>query len=113
MDENSSDHSEKIPMISGFRIINPIFDSNLSQDSLAFDAANEAPLQSSIAHENQGDISQNETLNSQPKKEDTTKFGKQEIIRHPKIILGTLMILILMGAGIGILVSQLQTKGNA
>ena len=109
MDENSSDHSEKSPMISNYRFNNPIFDGNLSQCSLEFDAANEVPMRSSISHENQADISNNETLNSQTKKQDPAAIGKQKIIRHPKIFLGTLMILILICAGIGIIVSQQQT----
>ena len=39
-------------------------------------------------------------------------IGKQKMIKHPKILMGTLMILIVMGAGIGILVSQIQKKGD-
>ena len=98
---------EESPMINPFRVINPTYDSNLSQCSLAFDKANEAPMQSSISHENQADISQN----SQPKKQDHATIGKP---RHrPKIFLGNLLILVLMSAGIGILASQIiQTEGN-
>ena len=92
-------------MINGFRVINPTYDSNLSQCSLAFDKANEAPMQSSISHENQANISQN----SQPKKQDHATIGKP---RHPKIFLGNLLILVLMNAGIGILASQIQTEGD-
>ena len=98
---------EESPMINRFRVINPTYDSNLSQCSLAFDKANEAPMQSSISHENQADISQN----SQPKKQDHATIGKK-MIRHPKKFLGNLMILVLMSAGIGILASQIQTEGN-
>ena len=56
---------------------------------------------------------QNEPLNSLPKEqEDPAVIGKKKMIKHPKIFIGTLMILIVMGAGIGILVSQIQKKGD-
>ena len=52
-------------------------------------------------------------MNSLPKEqEDPAVIGKQKMIKHPKILMGTLMILIVMGAGIGILVSQIQIKGD-
>jgi hypothetical protein len=105
LEENSSDHTEKNSMISGL---------NLSQCSLEYDEANELPMQSSISHENQVYlISQNEPLNSQPIEQNPAVVRKQKIIRHPKIFIGTLMILFVMEAGIGILVSQtIQKKGD-
>jgi hypothetical protein len=51
-------------------------------------------------------------VNSQPKEQDPAVIGKQKMIKHPKIFIGILMILIFMGAGIGILVSQIQKKGD-
>ena len=51
-------------------------------------------------------------MTSQPKEQDPAVIGKQKMINHPKIFIGTLMILIVMGAGIGILVSQIQKKGD-
>ena len=110
MEENSSDHTEKISMVGDF---NSNFDSNLSQCN----AANDVYLQSSISYENKDYYIQNEPLNSQPKEQDPgpqdpAVIGKQKIIKHPKIFIGILMILIVMGAGIGILVSQIQKKGD-
>ncbi len=102
MEESSSDYTEKSSMISGV---------NLSQCSLEYDEEN--AMQSSISHENQFyKICQDEPLNSQPKEQNPAVIRKQKIIRHPKIFIGTLMILIVMGAGIGILVSKtIQKKG--
>ena len=52
-------------------------------------------------------------MNSLPKEqEDPAVIGKKKMIKHPKIFIGTLMILIVMGAGIGILVSQVQERGD-
>ena len=100
----SQNDPEMSSMISGF---------NLSQCSLKYDEGNELPRQSSISHENQVYISQNEFLNSQPTNQNPAVIGKQKIIRHPKIFIGTLMILIVMGAGIVILVSRtIQKKGD-
>ena len=105
MEENPSDHTEKSSMVSDF---NSNFDSNLSQCN----AANDVYLQSSISYENQDYYIQNEPVNDQPKEQDPEVIGKQKMIKHPKIFIGTLMILIVMGAGIGILVSQIQKKGD-
>ena len=105
MEENSSDHTEKSSMVSDF---NSNFDSNLSQCN----AANDVYLQSSISYENQVYHIKNEPVNSQLKEQDPVVTGKQKLIKHPKIFIGTLMILIVMGAGIGILVSQIQKKGD-
>ena len=105
MEENSSDHTEKSSMVSDFK---SNFDSNLS----LCNAANDVYLQSSISYENKDYYIQNEPLNSQPKDQDPAVIGKQKIIKHPKIFIGTLMILIVMGAGISILVSQIQKKGD-
>ena len=49
-------------------------------------------------------------MKSQPKEQDPAVIGKQKMINHPKIFIGTLMILIVMGVGIGILVSQVQER---
>ena len=112
--ENSSDPTEKSSMVSDF---NSNFDSNLSQCN----AANDVYLQSSISFENRDYYIQNEPLknepkneplNSQPKEQDPAVIGKQKIIKHPKIFIGTLMILIVMGAGIGMLVSKIQKEGD-
>lgn len=92
-------------MVSDF---NSNFDSNLSQCN----AANDVYLQSSISYENQGYYIQNEPVKIQPKEQDPALIGKQKMIKHPKIFIGTLMILIVMGAGIGILVSQIQKEGD-
>ena len=105
MEENSSDHTEKSSMISDF---NSNVDSNLSQCN----AANDVYLQSSISYDNQDYYIQNEPVNIQPKEQDPAVIGKQKMIKHPKIFIGTLMILIVMGAGIGILVSQIQKEGD-
>ena len=83
-------------------------DSNLSQCN----AANDVYLQSSISYENQEYYIQNEPVKSQPKEQDPAVIGKQKMIKHPKIFIGTLMILIVMGAGIGMLVSKIQKEGD-
>ena len=88
--------------------INSNFDSNLSQCN----AANDVYLQSSVSYENQVYYIQNEPVNTQPKEQDPTVIGKEKMIKHPKIFIGTLMILIVMGAGIGMLVSKIQKEGD-
>ena len=67
--------------------------------------------QSTISQENQ-DVIENEPLNSQLKKQDLAVNGKQKIIKKPKIVIGVLVMLILVGAGIGMLVSQIQKNGE-
>jgi hypothetical protein len=57
-------------------------------------------------------VIENEPLNSQLKKQDLAVNGKQKIIKKPKIVIGVLVMLILVGAGIGILVKQIQEKGD-
>ena len=37
---------------------------------------------------------------------------RQKIIKKPKIVIGLMVMLLIVGAGIGILVSQIQEKGD-
>ena len=92
-------------MIGACKVINPIFEGN---QSLQY---NEAFPQSSISQNNQ-DVIENEPLDSQLKKQDLAVIGKQKIIKKPKIVIGVLVMLLIVGAGIGILVSQIQEKGD-
>ena len=91
-------------MIGGCKVINPIFEGN---QSLQYD---EVFPQSSISQDNQDGI-ENEPLNSQLKKQDPAVI-RQKIIKKPKIVIGLMVMLLIVGAGIGILVSQIQEKGD-
>ena len=91
-------------MVSDF---NSNFDSNLSQCNAAND------VYQSISDENQDYYIQNEPLKNLPKEqEDPAVIGKPKMIKHPKIFIGTLMILIVMDASIGMLVSKSQKEGD-
>ena len=37
---------------------------------------------------------------------------RQKMIKKPKIVIGLMVMLLIVGAGIGILVSQIQEKGD-
>ena len=101
---NSSDQTEQSCTIGGNKVINPIYDDN---QSLEYDATNEVPAQSTSSQENQ-DVIENEPLNSQPKKQDLAVIGKQKVIKKPRIVIGILVMLVIVCAGIvGILVSQI------
>ena len=91
-------------MIGTCKVINPIFEGN---QSLQYD---EVVPQSSISQDNQDEI-ENEPLNSQLKKQDPAVI-RQKMIKKPKIVIGLLVILLTLGTGIGILVSQIQEKGD-
>ena len=91
-------------MIGGCRVIDPIYEGN---QSLQY---NELLPQSSISQDNQDGI-ENEPLNRQLKKENPAVI-RQKMIKKPKIVIGVLVMLLIMGAGIGILVSQIQEKGD-
>ena len=91
-------------MIGACKVINPIFEGN---QSLQYD---EVFPQSSISQDNQDGI-ENEPLNSQLKKQDPAVI-RQKIIKKPKIVIGLMVMLLIVGAGIGILVSQIQEKGD-
>ena len=79
-------------MIGGCRVIDPIYEGN---QSLQY---------------NQDGI-ENEPLNSQLKKQDPAVI-RQKIIKKPKVVIGLMVMLLIVGAGIGILVSQIQEKGD-
>ena len=91
-------------MIGACKVINPIYEGN---QSLQY---NEVVPQSYISQDNQDGI-ENEPLNSQLKKQDPAVI-RQKIIKKPKIVIGLMVMLLIVGAGIGILVSQIQEKGD-
>ena len=78
-------------MIGGHRVIN-LYEGNQS------------------LHYNQDEI-ENEPLNSQLKKQDPA-VNSQKMIKRPKIVIGLMVMLLIVGAGIGILVSQILLKGD-
>ena len=91
-------------MIGGCRVIDPIYEGNQSLQN------DEVVPQSSISQDNQDGI-EKEPLNRQLKKQDPAVI-RQKIIKKPKIIIGLMVMLLIVGAGIGILVSQIQEKGD-
>ena len=91
-------------MVGGSKVINPIYEGN---QSLQYD---ELLMQSSVSQDNQDGI-ENEPLNSQLKKQDPA-VNSQKMIKKPKIVIGLIVMLLIVGAGIGILVSQIQEKGD-
>ena len=91
-------------MIGGCRVIDPIYEGN---QSLQY---NELLPQSSISQDNQDGI-EIKPLNSQLKKQ-SPAIIRQKIIKKPKIVIGLMVMLLIVGAGIGILVSQILIKGD-
>ena len=102
---NSSDQTEQSSMIGGCKVINPIYEGN---QSLQYD---EVLPQSPISQDNQDGI-ENEPLNSQLKKQSPAIIRQKIINKKPKIVIGLLVMLLIVSAGIGILVSQIQEKGD-
>ena len=82
-------------MISGFKVTNPVYEGN---QIFEYDAEN--------------DVIENEPLNSQRKKQDLAAIGKQKMIQKPKMVIGVLVMLILVCAGVGIFVTQIREKGD-
>ena len=101
---NSSDQTEQSSMIGDCKVINPIYEGN---QSLQY---NELLPQSSISQDNQDGI-EIKPLNSQLKKQ-SPAIIRQKINKKPKIVIGLLVMLLIVSAGIGILVSQIQEKGD-